>query len=96
LVLGAFRLLLRDLLLLDGLRELGAEGQVRDGHIVQLNVEFGEARLQNLADLRGDLLTLGQQLGGRVTSDHRLEDLVADGGEDTIDVVHAEVTVNFG
>ena len=49
--LGALRLLLRDLLGLNGARVLAAEGQLRDGHIVQHDVEVLRALSQHVPDV---------------------------------------------
>ena len=90
---GALGLLLRDLLLLDGLGELLAEGHVCDGDVLEGNVELARALEQVRADLVGDGLALGDELGGVELGDDGLEDLVTDGREDTLVVVEAEVLV---
>jgi hypothetical protein len=90
---GALGLLLGDLLLLDGLGELLAEGHVCDGDVLEGDVELARALEQVGADLVGDGLALGDELGGVELGDDGLEDLVTDGGEDTLIVVEAEVLV---
>ncbi|KUI62671.1 hypothetical protein VP1G_11385 [Cytospora mali] len=56
--------LLRNLLLLDGLGELLAEGHVGDGHVLERDVELGRALQQVRPDALGHGLTLGDELGG--------------------------------
>eukprot|EP00968_Pinguiococcus_pyrenoidosus_P024561 scaffold4847_cov265-Pinguiococcus_pyrenoidosus.AAC.5 len=68
----ALGLLLSDLLVLDGLRKLPAEGEVRDGHVVQDEVEVLRAFRQRVADLVGDGGALAQQLLGVVLRHHGL------------------------
>lgn len=50
------------LLVLDGLRELVAEGEVGDGHVVHDEVELLGAVGQLVPDAGADRLTLAQQL----------------------------------
>jgi hypothetical protein len=89
----ALGLLLCNLLLLDGLCELLAEGHVGDGDVLEGNVELAGALEQVCADFVGDGLALGDELGGVELGDDGLEDFVTDGGEDTLIVVEAEVLV---
>lgn len=84
-------ILLRDLLLLDGLGELLSEGHVGDGYVLELDVELLGALQEVGADAVGDGLTLGDELCGVELGDDGLEDFVADGGENTLVVVLAEV-----
>lgn len=65
-----------------------------DGHVLEGNVELGGAAGELVADALGDGLALGDELGGVELGDDGLEDFVADGGEDTLIVVGAEVLVN--
>ena len=88
---GALGVLLGDLLLLDGLGELLAEGHVGDGHVLERDVELGRALGQVRADALRDGLALRDELGGVELRDDGLEDLVADRGEDALVVVLAEV-----
>ncbi len=62
-----------------------------DGHVLEGNVELGGAAGQLVADAVRDGLTLGDELGGVELGDDGLEDFVADGGEDTLIVIGAEV-----
>lgn len=62
-----------------------------DGNILESDVEFGGSQGEVLADLLGDGLSLGDELGGVELGDDGLEDFVADGGEDTLIVVDTEV-----
>jgi hypothetical protein len=87
----ALGLLLGDLLLLDGLGELLAERHVRDGHVLEGDVELAGALEQVGADAVGHGFALGDELGGVELGDDGFEDFVADGGEDTLVVIHAEV-----
>jgi hypothetical protein len=66
---------------------------VGDGDVLEGNVELAGALEQVGADLVGDGLALGDELGGVELGDDGLEDLVTDGGEDTLIVVEAEVLV---
>ena len=91
---GTLGVLLGDLLLLDGLGELAAKGHVGDGDVLEGDVELGGAARQVAADALGDGLALGDELGGVELGDDGLEDLVADGGEDTLVVVDAEVLLS--
>ena len=67
--LGALRLLRGHLLGLDGRRELAAEGEVGDGHVVERDVEAGRALLQDAPDLTAHDLRAegggGGEEGGR-------------------------------
>jgi hypothetical protein len=64
---------------------------VCDGHVLEGNVELAGALEQVGADLVGDGLTLGDELGGIELGDNGLEDLVTNGGKDALIVVEAEV-----
>jgi hypothetical protein len=66
---------------------------VGDGDVLEGNVELAGALEQVCADFVGDGLALGDELGGVELGDNGLEDFVADGGEDTLIVVEAEVLV---
>lgn len=85
----AFGVLLRDLLLLNGLGELPPERHVRDGDILESDVELRGAFHQVRADPVRHGFTLGDQFGGVKLGDDSFEDFVADGGEDTFVVVNA-------
>jgi len=87
---------LRDLLGLDGVRELGREGDMGDGHIVEDEVEPPSPAGQVVPHQTGDHLSLGDELRGVELGDHGLEHLVYDGREDALVVVGAEVTVDGG
>ena len=84
-------ILLRNLLVLDGLRELPSEGHVGDGDVFELDVEFAGAFEKVGADAVGDGFTLGDEFGGIELGDDGFEDFVADGGEDALVVVLAKV-----
>jgi hypothetical protein len=64
---------------------------VCDGDVFEGNVELAGALEQVGADLVGDGLTLGDELGGVELGDNGLEDLVTNGREDTLIVVEAQV-----
>lgn len=87
----ALSLLLGNLLLLDGLGELLAEGHVCDGNVLEGNVELVGALKKVGADLVGDGLTLGDELGGIKLGNDGLEDFVTNGGENTLIVVETQV-----
>ena len=88
---GALGVLLGNLLLLDGLGELLAESHVRDGDVLEGNVELGGAAGEVGTNTLRDGLALGDELGGVKLGNYGLEDLVADGGQNTLVVVDAEV-----
>lgn len=62
-----------------------------DRDVLQCNVEFLGALEEFAADAVRYLLTLCDQLGRVELRDDRLENFIADGGEDTLVVVLAEV-----
>lgn len=62
-----------------------------DGDVLEGDVEFLGALEQVGADAVRHGFTLGDQLGGVELRDDGLEDFVANGGEDTLVVVGAEV-----
>lgn len=64
---------------------------MRDGDVLQGDVELGGALHQVGADALRDGLALGDELGGVELRDDGLEDFVSDGGEDSLVVVLAEV-----
>lgn len=64
---------------------------MRDGDVLEGNVELGGALAEVGADALGDGLALGDELGRVELGDDGLEDLVSDGGEDSLIVVLAEV-----
>jgi hypothetical protein len=68
---------------------------VGDGDILQSDVELGRALGEVVADALGDGLTLGDELGRVELGYYRLENFVADGGEDTLVVVLAEVLITI-
>lgn len=88
---GSLGVLLGNLLLLDGLGEFAAKGHVGDGHVLQSDVELGSAAGEILADALGDGFSLGDELGGIELGDDGLENLVADGGQDSLIIVDTEV-----
>lgn len=88
-------ILLRNLLLLDSLGELLAKGHVGDGNILKRNVELGGALDEVGTDALRDSLALRDELGSVELGDDGLEYFVADGGEDTLVVVWAEVLWGF-
>ena len=85
--------LLRDLLLFNGAGEFLAEGHVRDGDVLERDVELGGAAEEVRADAGGDGLPLRDELGGVELGDDGFEDFIADGGEDALVVVETEVLV---
>lgn len=62
-----------------------------DGNVLESDVELGGALEELGADAGGNLFTLGDELGGVELGDNGLEDLVSDGGEDSLVVVLSEV-----
>lgn len=64
---------------------------MRDGDVLEGDVELGGAAGEVGADALGDSLALGDELGGVELGDDGFEDFVADGGENTLVVVGAEV-----
>lgn len=88
--------LLRDLLLLDGPRELAAEGHVRDGNVLEGDVELAGAFHEVGADAVGDGFTLRDELGGVELGDYGFQDFVADRGKDSLIVVEAKVLLVLG
>jgi hypothetical protein len=64
---------------------------VRDGDILEGDVELVGALEEVGADAVGDGFTLGDQFCGVELGDDGFEDFVADGGEDALVVVEAEV-----
>lgn len=62
-----------------------------DGHVLQGNVELGGAAGQIGADALRDGLSLSDELCGVELGDDGLEDLVSNGGEDSLIVVDTEV-----
>ena len=62
-----------------------------DGNILEGDVELVGALEQVCADLVGDGLTLGDELGGIELRDDGLENLVSDRRQDTLVVVEAEI-----
>lgn len=64
---------------------------MRDGHVVQLDIEFPRPELQRLADLQRHLVAHRQQLSGVVKSDDRLEHFIADGRQHALAVVDAKL-----
>ena len=67
--------LLRNLLGLDGVRELGREGDVRDGDVVEHEVEAPRAHRQVLAHQARHHLALRDELRGVELRDDALEHL---------------------
>jgi hypothetical protein len=66
---------------------------VCDGDVFEGDVEFVGALEEVGADAVGHGFTLGDELGGVELRDNGFEDFVADGGEDALVVVEAEVLV---
>lgn len=93
-VFGTLTVLLGHLLGLHRRRVLLREGQVGDGHVVQLDLEIERALQEQVTHLLTDLVTLGQQLGGVVLSHHSLGHLVHDGRQHADIVVSAESSVD--
>jgi hypothetical protein len=85
------RLLLCNLLLLDGLGEFLSERHVRDGHIFERNVELASALEEIVPDAVGDGFSLGDELGGIELGNDGFEDFVSDRGEHALVVVQTEV-----
>jgi hypothetical protein len=66
---------------------------VRDGHVFEGDVELVGALEQVSADAVGDGFALRDEFGGVELRDDGFEDFVANGGEDALVVVEAEVLV---
>ena len=64
---------------------------MRDGDVLERDVELGGAAEEVGADAGGDGLALRDELGGVELGDDGFEDFVADGGEDALVVVETEV-----
>jgi hypothetical protein len=60
--LGSLSLLLGDLFLFDGLRELRAEVKVSNRDIVEFDVEVSQSNVETVSDSLTDLFSLCQQL----------------------------------
>mmetsp|Transcript_28016 Transcript_28016/g.70341 ORF Transcript_28016/g.70341 Transcript_28016/m.70341 type:complete len:352 (+) Transcript_28016:202-1257(+) len=89
-----FGVLLFNLLLLNSCRVFGAEGEMRDGHIIQQDVELAGAGDELLPDAQGHLFSLRDKFTGIKLGHHSLHDLVGDGGQHLLTVVQAKVNVN--
>lgn len=86
--------LLGNLLLLDGAGEFLSEGHVRDGDVLESDVELLGTLEKVGADAVADGLTLRDELGGIELGDDGFEDFVSDGWEDTLVVILSEVLSN--
>ena len=64
---------------------------MRDGDVFELDVELGGALEEVGADAVADCFALGDEFGSVELGDDGFEDFVADGGEDALVVVLAEV-----
>lgn len=62
-----------------------------DGNVLERNIELGGALDEVGPDTLRDGLALGNKLGGIELGDDGLENFVADGGENTLVVILAEV-----
>ena len=82
-----FRILLGDLLLLDGTGEFSTEGHVRNGNVFEGDVELLSSAEEIGTDTVRDSFSLRDELGGVELSDDGFEDFIADGGEDTLVVI---------
>ena len=63
---------------------------MRDGNVLEGDVEFRGALEQVGADAGGDGFSLRDQFGGVELGDDGFEDFVADGGEDALVIVETE------
>lgn len=77
LVLGPFGLLLGDLFGLNGIEILFAKGELGDGDVVDDDVEVGCPFGEEVSDSVGDLVSLGEELGGWELGHYCSQDLVA-------------------
>lgn len=84
---GPLGILLGDLLLLDGPRELLSEGHVCNRDVLEGDVELSGTLHQVGTDTVGDSFTLRDQLGGVELGHDGLEDFVSDGREDTLIII---------
>lgn len=95
-ILCTLSTLLSHLFRLNGTSEFWRELQISDRNIIENNVEFKGAFAENITDLGGHLLSLGDKLLSVVLGDDRLEHLVGDGGQDTLVVIRTDVVVDLG
>ena len=93
--LGSLSLLLGDLFLFDGLRELRAEVKVSNGDIVELDVEVSQSDVETVSDSLTDLFSLCQQLRSIVSSDDGLKHFVNDRWENSAIVVETEESIDL-
>mmetsp|Transcript_8056 Transcript_8056/g.20332 ORF Transcript_8056/g.20332 Transcript_8056/m.20332 type:complete len:277 (+) Transcript_8056:192-1022(+) len=94
-VLGTSGLLLGDLLCFDGSSVLAGKGKIRDGHIVQNDVELGSTLRELGLDHLTDLLTLCNQLGGCELCHDTGHGLVGNRWQNSISVVCAQSLNHF-
>lgn len=87
----AFRLLLCNLLLLDSPGELLSEGHVRNGDILEGNVELAGALEEVVADAVGDGFSLCDELGSVKLGNDGLQDFVSNGRKHALIVVETKV-----
>ncbi|WVY95155.1 hypothetical protein V8G54_034243 [Vigna mungo] len=92
--LRSLSLLLRHLLLFHRLRELAVVGEVRDGDIIENNVEILGAANETVVNQSGYLRTVGEKLIRIELRDDGLENLVAYGRKNLLIVLKAEVLYN--
>ena len=93
--LWSLSILLCNLFLFNGLGELGSEMQVRDGHIIEHDIEVLASFSETVSNLLWNLLSLSEQLSSVVSGDNRLEHLVDNWGEDTTIVILTQESVKI-
>lgn len=93
--LGSRSLLLGDLFLFDGLRELRAEVEISNRDIVELDVEVSQSNDETVSDSLTDLFSLCQQLVCIVSSDNGLKHFVNDRWENSAIVVKTEESIDL-
>ena len=79
---------------LDSLRELPSECEMRDGDVIQDDAELLRPLGQLLVNPGRDDLPVGDEFSGVELGNDGLQDLVGDGGEDTVVVVDAQSRVD--
>lgn len=79
-----------------GMRKLRAERDVRDGNVIQDQVELSRSFHQVVPDQSRDHLSLGDQLAGVELRGDGFQDLVDDRGEYSLVIVGPELSVTTG
>merc|ERR1711939_772900 len=94
--LGALRLLLGDLLGLNGSGILAAEAEVSDRHIIEIDEEVGSTLPKTVLNHAAHQLSLCDELRSVEAGHDALEDFIHDGRQNSLIVISAELLVNLG